>query len=615
MLISALCSYYDMLAANNRVLPDGYSEVKIHFLVGLTPEGKIAEIVDWQQRTTVQRGKGKAKEITSPRMVRMPLRTEKTCVDANIAEHRPLYIFGLNLTEQGLTAEDKTNKAQKSHEAFVKKQVEFLEGLQSDLIDAYRNFVLSWNPQEETTNPHLQNLGKLYSNAGFAFCMAGRPDRLLHEDTVLNQAWQQLLATEQNQAADTYLGQCAILGETLPIARIHNKIKNVPKGLATGNVLVAFKNQSEESYGKNQSYNSNVSQAAANRYTEALNYLMSNRAHRVVLGDITILHWAMSADPVYDQIVQAGIFSGFEDEDGKLDKAETEKMLETMMQDARDGTLHKGQLGGMDGIDPNVTFYIAGFKPNSARLAVKFVYRQRFGELFCNIAQHQLDMQMSEAAKPVSLWRIQKELLVPKISNDSLDPALSDKLIESILYGYRYPEELLYLVVRRIKTDSDEEKNTYIKLNSVRVGIVKACLNRRARLAGKKEEFTMALDKNNTNSAYLCGRLFAVLEQLQQDASGNSLNRTIKDAYFSSACTQPAIIFPKLLRLAQNHLAKANYGSYWNSMIGEISAKLDGAFPTTLPLEEQGKFILGYYHQFFNRLEKKTEAISNNEEE
>ena len=108
----------------------------------------------------------------------------------------------------------------------------------------------------------------------------------------------------------------------------------------------------------------------------------------------------------------------------------------------------------------------------------------------------------------------------------------------------------------------------------------------------------MALDKENTNQAYLCGRLFAVLEKLQQEASNHSLNRTIKDAYFASASVKPALIFPKLIRLSQNHLNKVKYETFYNILMEEIVEKLDGEFPEMLRLKDQGRFIVGYYQQY-----------------
>ena len=180
------------------------------------------------------------------------------------------------------------------------------------------------------------------------------------------------------------------------------------------------------------------------------------------------------------------------------------------------------------------------------------------------------------------------ELVSPKSSHDTVNPALLTKLFEAVIYGSRYPEALLETTVRRVKTDTDK------KVNEVRAGIIKACINRNY----KKEELKVALDRENYTPAYLCGRLFAVLERLQQDASGNSLNRTIKDAYFASASSRPAIVFPKLLKLAQNHLNKVKGPVFYNKLIGEITWQLEGEFPETLLLTDQGRFVIGYYQQY-----------------
>ena len=106
----------------------------------------------------------------------------------------------------------------------------------------------------------------------------------------------------------------------------------------------------------------------------------------------------------------------------------------------------------------------------------------------------------------------------------------------------------------------------------------------------------MALDIENNNQAYLCGRLFAVLEKVQSDAL-LGLNRTIKDAYFASACANPSTVFPKLIKLSQYHIEKLEYKFKYKIVTGEIMDKLNGKFPKTLPLSEQGKFIIGYYQQ------------------
>lgn len=110
----------------------------------------------------------------------------------------------------------------------------------------------------------------------------------------------------------------------------------------------------------------------------------------------------------------------------------------------------------------------------------------------------------------------------------------------------------------------------------------------------------MALNEQNNHPAYLCGRLFAVYEKIQQDSAGGAkLNRTIKDSYFASACARPATIMPKLDKLAQNHLRKLSESAnvYYKKLVGDIANRLEGEFPQTLDLDSQGRFIIGYYQQ------------------
>ena len=116
----------------------------------------------------------------------------------------------------------------------------------------------------------------------------------------------------------------------------------------------------------------------------------------------------------------------------------------------------------------------------------------------------------------------------------------------------------------------------------------------------------MSLNKENSNPAYLCGRLFAVLEKVQQDASGGTLNKTIKDSYFASACATPSLVFPRLMKLANVHLAKlpVNGAVFYQKLMGEIIDGMD-EFPKNLSLTEQGNFIVGYYQQNKNLYTKK----------
>lgn len=615
MLIHALCDYYDILAKAGKVLPEGYSNVKISYIVSLTESGEIDDIFPHPNGNIIKEIKGKSKKILVPQNERMPQRTEKTGIEANRIEHRPLYLFGLNYADGQLSPHDQTQKAKKSHEAFVKENLAFTEGMESPIVKAFRRFILHWNPEEETQNPCLLALGKEYGKSGFAFCLSGYPERLLHQEPEVKERWEKHCKEQSDHTASLCFSQCAISGEQASIARIHSKIRGVTGGLATGSVLVGFNNTSENSYGKDQSYNSNVSEIMMKKYTEALNYLLEGPENKILLDNITVVFWAMDGEKNCEEEIMAMLWGRTD----KMDAEQTEKMLKELLKDGRKGKLARERMQFLPQIHPDVDFYMLGLKPNSSRLAVKFIYRKRVAEVLWNIARFQEDLQLSQEIHPVSLTRIMRELISPKVSSknqgDKINPALLAKLFEAVIYGKPYPEALLATMVQRVKTDTD------IPINEVRAGVIKACINRKYH----KEELSVALNKENVSPAYLCGRLFAVLEKLQQDASGNSLNRTIKDGYFASAVSKPAAVFPKLIILAQNHLDKVERlvknpsnkvrgAAYYNILIGEIIDKLSDRFPDTLGLSDQGCFIIGYYQQYQEFFVKKEKGQKEEEE-
>lgn len=111
-----------------------------------------------------------------------------------------MYIFGLNRDKKTgeLSTEDRTGKAKKSHKAFVEKNLEFIEDLKSPIIDAYRQFLLNWNPEEELENKFLLGLGKDYETSGFSFALSGKSDTtLLYEDIELKKKWDAVCKTNR----------------------------------------------------------------------------------------------------------------------------------------------------------------------------------------------------------------------------------------------------------------------------------------------------------------------------------------------------------------------------------------------------------------------------------
>jgi CRISPR-associated protein Csd1 len=157
---------------------------------------------------------------------------------------------------------------------------------------------------------------------------------------------------------------------------------------------------------------------------------------------------------------------------------------------------------------------------------------------------------------------------------------------------------MYYAIINRIKVERS--------INFARAGFIKAYLLRISRNGSsslKESLITMSLNKESLNVPYRLGRLFAVLEKVQSETN-KEMGSTITSKYFSSASATPAVVFPVLLKLAQHHIAKSDWGVKTNKDIEEILSGVD-AFPAFLNLEEQGMFMLGFYHQKQAFYEKK----------
>lgn len=575
MLISALCNYYDTLAESGRLEEKGFTNQDVSYRIYLNPDGSVADIID----LTVETKKGTATKKVKKK-IRVPVHPVSTSVKAYLLDYRGEYIFGYEKKKKG----NEIFFHKEKRDAFVEKNLEFISGIDAPVVNAYRNFLLNWEKPESIDDTFYKKV----VGSTCCFALNGHPELQLQNDSEIIKRCRENIA--ETDVGDCEIGICAITGEEQPIARLHNKIRGIRGGQASGTTLVCFNNPSDESYGKSQSVNSSISVAAAEKYVDALNYLLRENAHHTCIDDLTMVYWA-DADNSEEDGAACDFFSYF-CLSGKSDRADTDNRLSAIMSKLRTGTVLPDDLAA-DGIDPSVNFYVAGLTPNTSRVSVKFVYRNSVGKLVANIAAHQRDLWHSglDENRQLSVRTLTDALYSPKTSYSDRKPPypLYAALMESILNGSRYPRALLSTVVQRCKTDRD--------LSDTRIAIIKACLNRKARFMNKQEVISMALDTENNSQAYVCGRIFALLEYAQKKAAKGELNRTIKDAYFTSACSKPSTVFPRLLQLAQHHLEKADNGGYINKLISEAIDKIEGKFPSTLSLDEQGEFIIGYYQQ------------------
>ena len=154
--------------------------------------------------------------------------------------------------------------------------------------------------------------------------------------------------------------------------------------------------------------------------------------------------------------------------------------------------------------------------------------------------------------------------------------------MKAIVTGDKFPDQLYNDMLNRIKTER--------KVDQIRVAFLKAYLIRNKNI----KELKMSFDENSENEAYVLGSVFAILEKMQFFASGGNLNSTITDRYFSKAITNPGKVFPHLFKLAKRHQQKYNNEPELMKCFMKYQEK---SFPKKHDLDEQGSFIIGYYHQ------------------
>lgn len=120
----------------------------------------------------------------------------------------------------------------------------------------------------------------------------------------------------------------------------------------------------------------------------------------------------------------------------------------------------------------------------------------------------------------------------------------------------------------------------------------------------------MALDPEYDDVGYVLGRLFALLEEVQeQSAKPSRLNSTIRERYYASFSTSPPVVMQSLMNLKNHHLKKLGGGlrNWYEREIAEVTNLLDAkTIPAHLALEQQAKFAIGYYHQRVHKDKKES---------
>lgn len=586
MILQALTAYYEQLLRQGRVAAPGWDgQFKVSYELCLNDAGQLLDVVSLS--VPVMRGK---KSVLAPREMRVPTHVKRSSgVAANFLCDNSTYLLGAD--EKG-----KPDRARQCFEACAALHHALLDVVDVPAAKAILAYFDHWDPAQAAVHPMLAPIWKeITGNANliFGYEAADHSHVLATEVAEIQAAWQTHYGASDDKGDAV---QCLITGQNALPALVHPSIKGVPGAQSSGAALVSFNAPAFCSYGHEQGENAPVSEYAAFAYTTALNLLIADRDHCQHVDDTTLVCWAENAEPAYQDAMSKFLFG--DDDIGGLQDGDVQAALKR---------LAAGQTVSLQGSDlsPDQHFYVLGLSPNAARISVRFFLRDTFGSFARNLRAHADALEIIRPSydkrENLSIWALTMETVNRKERNPAPAPQLTGDLLRAVLTGGRYPATLLNGVTQRIRAEQNVTRG--------RAAILKAYyLRNELYNEHLKEVLTVKLNDESCYLPYVLGRLFAVLEAIQ-DAANPNINTTIRERYFNSACATPAMVFPTLVNLAQKHLNKLNSKQeiYYNNLLIDLIGRMDEPYPVHLNLPEQGAFQIGYYHQQQKRFTKNEE--------
>jgi len=573
MILQALYDYHRRKSRDGAIAPDGFTQQPIDFLIVLDSRGRFVSL-DCLQEMKGKRKIGQALQV--PAIGRQSEKHDASGNDANLLWDKSEFVLGVG------------KKGRAKLQSFI-STIEDYFPTRPDDIQIVLGFLKRGNHDQTIFSPILDHpeFGEEIRRGSvkLSFKLSGRNVPLCCESFVKP-------AIQGHSDKDELHGPCLITGkDKVPIEITHPVVKKVRGTQTSGANIVSFNHEAFCSHGWKQSQNAPVWKHAAAAYAKSLSNLVSSDTNSIRIGDTTTVFWS------------------------KMDMLGTSYDLETDFrwffadppQDELDRgvrairALYEALYTGRVPVDEGNKFYVLGLAPNAARIAVRFWKVGTVAEFAERIKRHFDDLEIVRGPKDPDYLTLNQLLRSTAFESkmDNVPPNLAGAVVDSVLDGTPYPVTLAHQCIRRIRAER--------RVTRTRAAILKAYLNRLNLHDNslRKEEMTVSLDRDNTSPGYRLGRLFAVLEKIQEEAN-RGINATIRDRFYGAASSIPVAVFPQLLKLKNHHLAKLdNPGRKVNleKEIGEIFCGIKD-FPSHLSMEEQARFSIGYYHQRQSFFEK-----------
>ena len=582
MILQALVDYYDRKAADpdSGIAPLGWEWKEIPYMAIFDHRGCFIRLEVSNKRFLVpslgeSRGGGKK---------------------ANLFWDNAEYLFGIPVDYVKIATKEKKylKDVFDRHSVFVKRMASLVKvlGHVPEYVAAL-SFVKSLSPSSIMADPAWETAKKPGIN--FILCVRDAAGSIMPISDIPEVRQKALMSSGTKGI------RCLVTGEIDELKVLEPPIKGILGGNKAEYHIVAVNNKVESagnvgktpafaSFMKEKGENSPIGKKASFAYTTALNMLLAKDSRqKMSVGDATAVFWSEKKTALEDEFVD--LFGEPAKDDPDRGVAAVERLLASV------------KTGSFSHESASTRFYVLGLAPNSARISVRFWHSGTVADMERRFADWFENLRIAHSPREkehLSLWRLLMSI-APLGKSENIPPNLAGAVMRSILEGSPYPATLLSSALVRIKAERE--------VSYPRAKLVKAFLNH-----NKERKLTVSLDRENTNVGYRLGRLFAVLEKIQEEANPG-INATIRDKFYAAASSTPTTVFGNLMRLKNHHLGKLSQGRAicFEKLLGEVIAKIP-SFPPHLSLDSQGEFAIGYYHQRQDFFTKK-ESVEKQQEE
>ena len=417
------------------------------------------------------------------------------------------------------------------------------------------------------------------------------------------------------------LERCLITGELTTPVRTAGVVTGLHAvgGHARGDAVICFDKAAFESYDLKQAANAPVSEEAMSAVNIALTELLKKAP---VLTGMKVVHWYDCDVPTQEDPFPFLMDTAFEMDESE-EEEDAEEEAEAQQEKARNAeqkfrSLVEAVESGASVTPLDAQYHILMLSGAGGRVMVRRYERGTYGELVSALKQWEEELRLTNSnetgalpscklkARFIRLLKYQKGDRKVFQRMDRELSALGPAMFHAILNGKApLPDSIAARALNYIRSrmmSAQEEDRQRDHLDPIAEQWLKAWLIRNRNKGGK---IMSTFNPEYFELPYCCGAMLAVYGAIQSAAMGD-VNASVIDRYYGSAIQTPALVMGTLSHRAKNHLSNLSGGAryYYETILGELTNKIgERHLPTTLNLEQQSEFSLGYY-QMIARLNK-----------